>query len=577
MVDLPHYSVLISGLDHWTRGDEVIEPRLTAKLEQVLDLGGLRLFAPPVADKDPRVTPTGIRAWQFPEWFITQDVGEVRGTMRSRRLVNRKLLEGGKFRDDDKKRHSVVPIRFVRACRKGHIGDIDWYLYVHRGDKECRRPLWIDERGTSGDLAEVWVRCECKDERPLSDAASLSSKALGYCDGLRPWLGPYSRESCGEPSRLLVRHASNAYFSQLIRVISLPEQDDTLVKAVDRVWEHYLQYVETIDQLSDERHRKPPVAAALEGFDDEEILTEIKTRKTTGSAALMKPVKQAELEVLLASKDEIGTDRPDGDFFARSLTRERWESHRLARYIDRVVLVHRLREVTALVGFTRFEAAAADAEGELELGVQRAALAHETTWLPAVENRGEGVFLFLDPDTTRRWQLKPEVRDRARNLMAGFDQWKADHKASKREFPGPAFVMLHSLSHLLLTAMAIESGYPASSISERIYAGPPGYGILLYTGSPDAEGTLGGLVDAGRNIARHLEEALELAILCSNDPVCSQHDPRDPNESRFLLGAACHGCLLISETSCEQHNDFLDRALVVPTISHSDAAFLPVG
>jgi hypothetical protein len=98
-----------------------------------------------------------------------------------------------------------------------------------------------------------------------------------------------------------------------------------------------------------------------------------------------------------------------------------------------------------------------------------------------------------------------------------------------------------------------------------------GYGILLYTASPDAEGTLGGLVEAGRRITKHLCAALEMAELCSNDPVCAQHRADDRNEARFLHGAACHGCLLISETSCEQRNDFLDRALVVATVENLGA------
>jgi hypothetical protein len=137
--------------------------------------------------------------------------------------------------------------------------------------------------------------------------------------------------------------------------------------------------------------------------------------------------------------------------------------------------------------------------------------------------------------------------------------------------------MLHSLSHLLITAMSLECGYPASSIRERVYAGSAGCGILLYTGSPDAEGTLGGLVEAGRRIAHHMKEALERGGLCSNDPVCAQHEPHNAHECRFLLGAACHGCLLIAETSCEQKNDFLDRALVVPTVDNLGAEFFKLG
>jgi len=94
---------------------------------------------------------------------------------------------------------------------------------------------------------------------------------------------------------------------------------------------------------------------------------------------------------------------------------------------------------------------------------------------------------------------------------------------------------------------------------------------LALHGLPDAEGTLGGLVEAGRRIATHLRAALQMAELCSNDPVCAHHRPDDRNEARFLHGAACHGCLLISETSCEQRNDYLDRALVVPTVENLGA------
>jgi hypothetical protein len=151
--------------------------------------------------------------------------------------------------------------------------------------------------------------------------------------------------------------------------------------------------------------------------------------------------------------------------------------------------------------------------------------------------------------------------------------WQGQHPHSHRAFPGLPYFLLHSLSHLLLTAMSLECGYPASSIRERVYALAKGYGILLYTGSPDAEGTMGGLVETGRQVHRHLQAALEMGRLCSNDPVCAQHEPQGPHERRFLAGAACHGCLLIAETSCEQHNDFLDRALVVPTVESLGAEF----
>jgi hypothetical protein len=100
---------------------------------------------------------------------------------------------------------------------------------------------------------------------------------------------------------------------------------------------------------------------------------------------------------------------------------------------------------------------------------------------------------------------------------------------------------------------------------------------LLYTASPDAEGTLGGLAEAADRIGGYLRQAIELGELCANDPVCAQHQPANTPEERFLGGAACHGCLLLAESSCERRNDFLDRALVVPTVDAGGAAFFDEG
>ncbi len=575
MLDLPKHSVLVAGLDHWRgSGEEIVEPRLTDKLKspQMLDLPSLKLFAPPPDPDDPTAPPTGISAWQFPEWFIVQDVEptDSSSTVRSRMLVHRLSLTKGKYIDDNKKRRPVVSVRFVRACRAGHVGDIDWYIFVHGGPKECRQQLWIDERGTSGDLSEVWVRCGCGDQRSIGEAALMQTQALGICNGARPWLGRDTREQCGEPNRLLIRTASNAYFPQLMSVISLPDRDEEVKKGVDAAWE-FVEEVEDIDQLRYER-KKAKVKAALDGLTDEEVFNEILARRgaVLGEG---KSVKQAELETLMASKDEFGSDVPDGNFFARAIPREKWDVPWM-KSIERVVAVHRLREVMALVGFTRFEAFSPDIEGELEIGVRRASLARETSWLPAVENRGEGVFIQFRHADVEAWLQRPDVLQRALRLNGGFKCWQDEHQSSKRRFPGAPYLMLHSFSHILVTAVALECGYPASSIRERIYALPStGYGVLLYTATSDAEGTLGGLVEAGRRIQEHIRAALEMSQLCSNDPVCAQHDPQNPHERRFLHGSACHGCLLIAETSCEQHNDFLDRALVVPTVENLGIEF----
>ena len=232
----------------------------------------------------------------------------------------------------------------------------------------------------------------------MIQAVQASKSCAGYCDGSRPWLGPYTKETCGEPNRLLIRTASNAYFPQLMSVISLPDRDETVKVAVDAAWE-FLEEVEDLEQLKYER-KKANVKSVLEGVSDEGVFAEIRARRG-GFMEEHKSVKQAELETLMATKDELGNDKPDGNFFARTLPRAKWDKPWM-RGIERIVLVHRLREVVAQVGFTRFEAASPDIEGELEMGVRRAVLAREITWLPGIENKGEGLFLQFRRETIRR-------------------------------------------------------------------------------------------------------------------------------------------------------------------------------
>ena len=131
----------------------------------------------------------------------------------------------------------MVPTRFVRACPRGHVDDLDWAGFVHGAGHDCRRQLWLDERGTTGDLADLVVRCECGKWQRLYEAAELDQIPLGTCRGARPWLGRNTNEDCNQPSRLLIRTASNAYFPQLVSVLSLPDRGAALDGVVGELWD----------------------------------------------------------------------------------------------------------------------------------------------------------------------------------------------------------------------------------------------------------------------------------------------------------------------------------------------------
>lgn len=574
LIDLPKYSAIVGGLDTWPKTsdlEEIPEPRLTRKLQLMTGVQAPRLYAPPADENDPREAAKGIGVWRFPEWFVVQEASGDSERERSRRLVHRKELdEKGRFDG-----RPVVPTRFVRACPKGHVDDLDWRGFVHGSSDPCRQRLWLDERGTGGDLADLVVRCECgKTPRSLYEATQLEMNPLETCRGARPWLGRSASEDCKLPSRLLIRTASNAYFPQVVSVLSLPDRGSAVESAVSKLWDD-LQIVDSPAELTLLK-KKPRVAEYLAPFSEKEVLEaihEIKHGKTEEKA-----VKQVELEALLAAPEGFGDDVPiDSNFHARKLPESVWRVSPRSTGIASVIQVHRLREVLALVGFTRFEAVMPDINGEYETDVERAQIAIEPTWFPAVENRGEGICVQLNSQAVLHWLRRPGVNQRLIALALGHKRW-AEDKKTKRPFPGGPYILLHTLSHLLIQSLSMRCGYPASSIRERIYADMEAqhFGILLYTGSPDAEGTLGGLVQQARHIEEHLAQALRMAVLCSNDPVCAYHVPGESLECRWLHGAACHGCALVAETCCEMRNDYLDRALVVPILGFSDAAFFGV-
>jgi len=569
LIDLPHHSAIVGGLDEWPKDlDEIFEARLARKIEAFTQVAAPRLLTPPHDPSDfAGDTARGIIAWRFPEWFVVQEKARGDERERSRRLVRRRQLDvKDRFEGLD-----VVATRFVRACPRGHVDDVDWRAFVHESPSECLLPLWLDERGVSGDLIDLVVRCECGRSRGLYEATVIGANPLGTCRGMRPWLGKVAREDCNLPSRLLVRTASNAYFPQVVSVLSLPDRGNAVEAVVRELWED-MQIASTAEHLAFLKI-KPRITAKLAPFTDDEVLRAIRAvREGQGGD---RPVKQVEIEDLLAAPEGFGDDVPiDPDFHARRLPDAAWRRSERFRSVEAVVQLHRLREVQALIGFTRFEAVAPDIHGEYDTDVERAALARDPRWFPAIENRGEGVFVQLRAQSVRDWLGRSAVSNRLDALGCGHQRWREERK-SKRLFPGGPYVLLHTLSHLLIQSLSLRCGYPASSLRERIYTDTPAghFGILLYTGTSDAEGTLGGLVQQARHIEDHLEHALRLAALCSNDPTCAQHAPGESFEERWLAGAACHGCALVAETCCEMRNDYLDRGLVVPVIGLPGAAF----
>lgn len=618
MVDLPDRSVVIGGLNlwHYSSDDDscyIDESRLIAKLRGLLGVGTLLLKRPPSQDDDfaqKFKSSSGIRSPQFPFWFIAQPkkdpfppfIDESGKRYRTRPLVPKERLvkdklpwrePGGTKQDLD-----VVPVRFVQCCANGHLSDIDWDRFAHGGARSgCQEDLWLDEAGAGNDFNEIYVRCpKCKKRQALaSTKGENGASMLGQCRGHRPWLGNFSTEALpctdekGKPryNRLLVRSASNAYFPEMVGAISIPEAEDPLRQLIIQNLSHCTKITSTdrlIQLLAvDALHDK--IVPAFQERDPDEVMAVLDAVR--GSSADVRtekqpPLKQQEIKALYEPAHLLGSSDPSSTFHAEILSLNSKPSWFTDRF-DRVLKVHRLREVMALIGFTRLEPIVKGVDGDPidqhDIGAKRADINNkELDWVPAIENFGEGLFLGVSEVALQAWRNSDGVEKHSDKHRTACKYWNRDHGLKPDDFswPGEEYLMLHSLSHLLITTAALECGYSASAIKERIYSFPgQGYGILLYTSGSGSEGTLGGLVTLAERIDQLVAAALERGRLCSNDPFCSMHDPENDLEKRYSHGAACHGCLLIAETSCEQRNQFLDRAFVVPTLDVTDAAFFP--
>jgi len=468
----------------------------------------------------------------------------------------------------------VFPARFVIACAEGHLDDFPWYAYVHRGkaDSECQPELLrFRESARSAAVSDLIVSCDvCGSWRTMEDAfGNRAAASLGPCTGARPWLGDGNGERCvNAPPKTTLRGASSLYFSLIRSALSIPEWDDPIHEAIG-YHEDQLAKVDSVVKLR--AGIDGGFLPKLEPYDPDRVFEALLRRRAQAAArptpldirreeyaALRNPTDPAK-----AARREFQTERVDVPQAFR-------------RLISRVVIVRRLREVRALAGFTRIDSPfdlIGDDEQPDRYKIQTLSSA-DLNWRPAVELRGEGIFVELSEDAVHDWENRPSLVRRSAAMERIHTVWRQERELPASTYPGARFVLVHSLAHMLIQGLSLDCGYSSTSIRERIYSdlNAPMAGVLLYTATPDSDGSLGGLADNGRahRLEPLLRDAFDRARFCSSDPLCGHSAP---GEMGHLNGAACHACLLVSETSCERGNRYLDRAHVVATIAELGTAY----
>lgn len=597
LVDLPKLSVLVTGLEDWPNNPEYCHPVNESRLLQAVQFHlhqVERMLTPPMApdtgaqyDPADPVMQVGVPVATFPRWMVCPQC-----RLLAPLSSNLFKLEPDPYQPDrtcyrhvscNKARSpEVVPARFLVACENGHLDDFPWVEFVHRG-ATCGNPmLELIEHGPSGEARDLEVHCvekTCGARRRLSDAFGMENrKNMPMCRGRRPQLRDYDPNGCDLQMRTIILGASNTWFPVSLSTIAIPVSADTILQLVEENWGvlravpsvEVVQFMRTIGQLG-----------RLSHYPDAKIFSAIqqyRQQEATGSTAPSKPdLKAPEWEVFVQHDPALNSGE---DFRLRPVTVP-W---RYADVIRQVVLVERLREVTALVGFTRIDSGG-ELTDELDIPTKNAPLTRGApTWVPASEVRGEGIFIQFDEHKISTWLQRKAVGEAANEFMDAHIRWRTSRGIEPPEdgFPGMRYVLLHSFSHALMRQLSLECGYSAASLRERIYARaahedqPAMAGVLIYTSAPDSEGTLGGLVSLGETetLGAHIAQALESAQLCANDPLCAEHTAGQQGHS--IHSAACHACLFASETSCERGNRYLDRATLVPTVERDGLNFFKV-
>jgi hypothetical protein len=532
------------------------------RLEEALGASALR--AAPSVPTYPGPKVAGLTYQRFPAWMFCERCS------RMRQLYTKD--ETGRKPRCLKCDGLLIPMRFIAICReKSHIEDIPWQLWTHRDAKtdaqrQCRSKSGLRFRtSTNGSesLASLYVECDdCGARRHLNALSRQNAlKADGVtCRGRQPWQRQDEANPCDSDLEAVQRGATNVHFAETESALDIPEAQtiaDALRTAIsDHPYFSVLAssptgpYAEGMAQdIAEACSTTADVVrsvAAADGGPAPDLLESRRGLRDGEWAAFHS-----------GASSESDAANPDFVVEPTALPKTN-NGGKLTALVSDVVLVQRLREVRAMHSFYRYGPEA----DRVPVDLIRSGRTRRP-WFPAVETFGEGIFFVLDETKVHEWETRGGLKER---FAAVEKRRKESLLAARFEPITPRFVLVHTLAHLLMRRLAFDSGYASASLRERIYTsaddGNRQAGILIYTSAGDVEGTLGGLVrqGSGDRFGRTLLRSIEDADSCSNDPLCRESHGQGMNALNL---AACHGCCLAPETSCEFSNLFLDRGALL--------------
>ena len=563
--------MVVEDIRTWDRAGTDPTDREIRYVDRVRSALGIAqsLCAPPRVIERDGTTLGWIPALRFPTWMRCLKCGllhaapwrERRGAHTCWGSEDAGVACGGRLEQ--------VP--WVLVHEDGYLADVPWHDLAHgdarHPDRRQCRPDWTEPYLRLGETP-TGRRITCGRCRSAGElrSGSLPRAAFPARTWQQPWLREPPAQSPTEPAWVMEINDVRVHAPVTRTALVIPpESRIRRGTVVDRLYGSAGR-LQRIRRARNELARKSAVRRLAGEYrctpgEIEDAIAQI----DDGYPLYGQEVAAGDLltDEYRALVDEIPDLGEDEDFVTEHHT-DAWREQRraleaagvrrVAGTVSRLIAVDKLKEIMVLKGFER-------AGGRLT----PPDLTGESSWIPALDLYGEGIFFTLDEAVLQRWEAGAALQERTAAFARRYFHQRAGQGIAEWEVDvSPRFLLCHTLAHLMIRQLDAAAGYPAAALKERIYSATgkePMAGILIYVAVADEEGSLGGLMELAnpRRFLRLLTAAFEAANWCSMDPVCAEQEGHGPD---LLNRAACHACALVPEPSCAIGNVLLDRVFV---------------
>lgn len=591
IISLENDSILVKGIDFWANRDNYIKKH-HLYLQKITKKS--KFLMPYVSDK----SKISICCKSFPQWGYC--------SFTKCQLLQKHKPSPAKHNDVGTffcKKHSwstLFPARLVMTCKQGHLDEFPWVEWAH-GNKNDPKSICTDGElywkggRNSTSLGDYIVECSCGAKNSMSTSTNHEgikiycpegSPKIIKCTGQKPWLD--SEEKCeiqGGNTEIpigILSRSTSLYYSKIIRGLIIPKLSHPIIKYLQGTDYEAFCKLPMFKKLSDEEKAQQllesnPIWIEKNYSVDDIIyfMDLISDRKGTEQNI------QTELDLKKIEYDDLKINKTfEDDNLNKELVIEDVELT-----LDEKKYFQDVRRLTLLTVlevqryFSRLNPPGDVPSGnqdEFNRIISKIEVNGTTIegrkyikndWLPANIKKGEGIFIIFNDDFFKK-NSNDFINSRLKSMVKNKKDFDAKSDWPSDNFVDEKYIFLHSISHLLIKELSLQSGYDMASISERIYSSETMNGILIYTSS-NGSGSMGGLVrQTNDGILTILKDALKNHNDCSRDPICLNQNPSEM-ESKGIPphlrqnGSACFACLMLPETSCEYFNKMLDRKILV--------------